>query len=267
MYCPALVVPHGFTARMFLRSTLLPELLQRCEHVGIFAPPSAIPRFRGELPGDRFSFFPLNDRERKVDTAAAFGRLFFADWKLTPTREIREQEEWAKNRLRRALWPAHTVLGRSAALRRAWYEAENRLLPDPFHGKAFRKLDPDVVVTATARGGGQRRPADPAGAGGRGAVRDVHPGLGQPDLEDDHRRPAGSADRLERADAGGGRRTARLPRGPDRRDRAAALRPVLPSNRLDGPRRRSCARWGWTRRSGSSSTRPARSGTSRTASP
>jgi len=146
---PALVVPHGFTARMFLRSTLLPELLERCEHVGIFAPPSAIPRFRGELPGDRFSFFPLHDRERKVDTAAAFGRLFLADWKLTPTREIREQEEWGKNRVRKALWPAHKVVGRSAALRRAWYEAENRLLPDPFHGRAFRKLAPDVVVTAT----------------------------------------------------------------------------------------------------------------------
>jgi len=147
---PALVVPHGFTARMFLRSTLLPELLQRSRHVGIFAPPSAIPRFRGELPGERFSFFPLHDRERKLDMTASFGRLFFADWKLTSTREIREQEEWAKNRLRRVLWPAHKLIGRSALLRRAWYEAENRLLPDPFHGLAFRKLNPDVVVTATA---------------------------------------------------------------------------------------------------------------------
>jgi hypothetical protein len=147
---PALVVPHGFTARVFLRSTLLPELMARCGHVGIFAPPSAIPQFRGELAGDRFSFFPLHDRERKLDMAAAFARLFFADWKLTPTREIREQEEWSKNRLRRRLWPAHKVVGRSAALRRAWYEAENRLLPDPFHGLAFRALNPDVVVTATA---------------------------------------------------------------------------------------------------------------------
>ena len=147
---PALVVPHGFTARMFLRSTLLPELLQRSGHVGIFAPPSTISRFRGELAGDRFSFFPLHDRERKVDMAAAFARLFFADWRLTPTREIREQEEWGKNRLRRALWPAHKVVGRSSVLRRAWYEAENRLLPDPFHGASFRKLAPDVVVTATA---------------------------------------------------------------------------------------------------------------------
>jgi hypothetical protein len=147
---PALVVPHGFTARMFLRSTLLPELLERCEQVGIFAPPSAIPRFRGELSGDRFSFFPLHDRERKLDMAAAFARLFFADWALTPTREIREQEEWSRNLWRRLLWPAHKIVGRSAWPRRAWYAAENRLLPDPFHGAAFRRLDPDVVVTATA---------------------------------------------------------------------------------------------------------------------
>ena len=147
---PALVVPHGFTARMFLRSTLLPELVERSAHVGIFAPPEAIRQFQGELTGGRYSFFPLHDRERRVDMAASFGRLFFADWKLTPTREIREQEEWAKNRLRQLLWPAHTVLGRSALLRRGWYEAENRLLPDPFHGLAFRRLAPDVVVTATA---------------------------------------------------------------------------------------------------------------------
>jgi hypothetical protein len=135
---------------VLLRSTLLPELLERCRHVGIFAPRSAIPRLRDELTGERFSFYPLHDRERKLDMAASFGRLFFADWALTPTRQIREQEEWAKNGLRRALWPAHKVIGRSAALRRAWYEAENRLLPDPFHRAAFRKLRPDVVVTATA---------------------------------------------------------------------------------------------------------------------
>jgi hypothetical protein len=147
---PALIVPHGFTARVMLRSTLLPELLERCRHVGIFAPTGAIPRLRDELPGDRFSFYPLHDRERQIDTAASFGRLFFADWALTPTRQIREQEEWAKNPWRRRLWPAHKVIGRSALLRRAWYEAENRLLPDPFHRAAFRRLRPDVVVTATA---------------------------------------------------------------------------------------------------------------------
>lgn len=147
---PALVVPHGFTARMFLRSTLLPELLERCEHVGIFAPPAAIPQFQGELTGDRFSFHPLHDCERTIDTAAGFLRLFFADWALTPTRQIREREEWSKNRMRRLLWPAHKVVGRSAALRRGWYAAENQLLPDPFHGLAFRRLNPDVVVTATA---------------------------------------------------------------------------------------------------------------------
>src|SRR5690606_32538930 len=59
---PALVVPHGFTARILLRSTLLPELVERCRHVGIFAPSSAIPRLRDELPGAGFSFYPLNDR-------------------------------------------------------------------------------------------------------------------------------------------------------------------------------------------------------------
>jgi hypothetical protein len=147
---PALVVPHGFTARMFLRSTLLPELLKRCEHVGVFAPPAAIPQFQGELTGDRYSFHPLHDRERTVDTLAGFLRLFFADWALTPTRQIREQEEWGKNGVRRALWPAHKIIGRSAALRRGWYEAENRLLPDPFHELAFKWLNPDAVVTATA---------------------------------------------------------------------------------------------------------------------
>lgn len=147
---PALVVPHGFTARILLRSTLLPELVERCRHVGIFAPSSAIPRLRDELPGAGFSFYPLNDRERKVDVAAGFARLLFADWALTPTRQIREQEEWARNAWRRALWPAHKRIGRSALLRRAWYEAENRLLPDPFHRAAFQRLQPDVVVTATA---------------------------------------------------------------------------------------------------------------------
>jgi hypothetical protein len=151
---PALVVPHGFTARMFLRSTLLPELLERCQHVGVFAPPAAIPQFQADLvrngTADRFSFHPLHDRERSIDTAAGFLRLFFADWALTPTRQIREQEEWSKNRIRRLLWPAHKLVGRSAALRRGWYETENRLLPDPFHELAFRRLNPDVVVTATA---------------------------------------------------------------------------------------------------------------------
>jgi hypothetical protein len=147
---PALVVPHGFTARILLRSTLLPELLERCQRVGVFAPRSAIPHLRADLPGDRCAFYPLNDRERYLDMAASFGRLFFADWKLTPTREIREQEEWAKNPWRRALWPAHQRFGRSERLRRAWYEAENRLLPDPYHDRQFRHLRPDVVVTATA---------------------------------------------------------------------------------------------------------------------
>lgn len=146
---PALVVTHGFTARMFLRSTLLPELLERSEHVGIFAPKTAIPRLRDELPIDRFSFFRLHDHERRIDTAANFMRLFFADWALTPTRQIREQEEWSKNPWRRALWPAHKRIGRSALPRRAWYEAENRLLPDPYHGAAFRRFRPDVVVTGT----------------------------------------------------------------------------------------------------------------------
>jgi hypothetical protein len=147
---PALVVPHGFTARMFLRSTLLPELLDRSENVGIFTPASAIDQLREDLTSDRFSFFPLIDHERKVDLVAGFARQFFADWKLTPTREIREQEDWARNPWRRVLWPAHKHIGRSSRLRRAWYETENRLLPDPFHASAFRHLDPDVVVTATA---------------------------------------------------------------------------------------------------------------------
>jgi hypothetical protein len=151
---PALVVPHGFTARMFLRSTLLPELLERCQHVGIFAPSAAIHQLRADmppgLPADRFSFYPLHDRERNVDILAGFLRLFFADWALTPTRQIREREDWSKNRLRRLLWPVHQRLGRSAWLRQGWYEAENRLLPDPYHAAGFMRLAPDVVVAATA---------------------------------------------------------------------------------------------------------------------
>ena len=135
---------------MFLRSTLLSELLDRCEKVGVFAPASAINQLREELASDRFSFFPLFDHERKVDLVAGFARQFLADWKLTRTREIREQEDWARNPWRRLLWPAHKHVGRSSWLRRAWYETENRLLPDPFHASAFRHLDPDVVVTATA---------------------------------------------------------------------------------------------------------------------
>ncbi|MCC6175799.1 MAG: CDP-glycerol glycerophosphotransferase family protein [Chloroflexi bacterium] len=146
---PALVVPHGFTARMFLRSTLLQELVARTGHVGIFAPPGSIERLRQELDDRHFFFYPLHDDERPVDVAASFLRLFFADWALTPTRQIREREEWARNPWRRLLWPAHQRIGRSAGLRQAWRRAENRLLPDPFHGPAFSMLRPDVVVTAT----------------------------------------------------------------------------------------------------------------------
>lgn len=147
---PALVVPHGFTARMFLRSTLLPELLARCRQVGIFAPPAAIPRLRDELGSDRFVFNPLHDRERPIDVVASFLRLFFADWALTPTRQIREREEWSRNAWRRLLWPAHQRLSRARRLRAAWYAAENRFLGDPYHAAGLRRLQPDVVVTATA---------------------------------------------------------------------------------------------------------------------
>jgi hypothetical protein len=128
----------------------LPELLDRSENIGVFAPALAIQQLREELGGDRFLFLPLSANERNVDRVAAFGRQFLADWKLTPTREIREQEEWARNPWRRLLWPAHKRVGRWSWPRRAWYQTENRLLPDPFHAAAFRQLDPDVVVTATA---------------------------------------------------------------------------------------------------------------------
>ena len=43
-----------------------------------------------------------HDRERRVDVAAGFLRLFFADWALTPTRQIREQEDWSRNAWRRS---------------------------------------------------------------------------------------------------------------------------------------------------------------------
>lgn len=154
----ALVVPHGFTARLFLRSTLLPALVARTARVGIFAPPSALAQLQDELgdarprcgSGDaRFAFYPLHVEERRRDVAASFLRLFFADWKLTPTRQIREREEWRRNPWRRVLWPAHRQVGRSARLRHAWYRVENRLLPDPYHAAAFRDLRPDVVVVPT----------------------------------------------------------------------------------------------------------------------
>ena len=145
----ALVVPHGFTARLFLRSTLLPELVRRTERVSIFAPPGALERLRAELGDPHFAFRALHAEERRRDVAASFLRLFFADWKLTPTRQIREREEWRRNAWRRALWPAHQRIGHSARLRRAWYEAENRLLPDPYHAGAIREPRPDVVVVPT----------------------------------------------------------------------------------------------------------------------
>jgi hypothetical protein len=145
----ALVVTHGFNARLFLRSSLLPELVRRVGHVGVFAPGASLPALREELSGPSFSFHALRADERRRDVAASFVRLLLADWRLTRTREIREQEEWRRNPWRRALWPIHRRLGSAAALRRAWYAAEARLLPDPYHAEAFRDRRPDVVVTAT----------------------------------------------------------------------------------------------------------------------
>ena len=145
----ALVVTHGFNARMFLRSSLLPELVRRVGRIVVFAPPASLPALREELVGPSFSFHPLRADERRRDVVASFVRLLLADWRLTRTREIREQEEWRRNPWRRALWPIHRRLGSAAALRRAWYAAENRLLPDPYHADAFRDRRPDVVVTAT----------------------------------------------------------------------------------------------------------------------
>jgi hypothetical protein len=145
----ALVVPHGFTARLFLRSTLLPALKERAARIGIFAPPDALGRLRDELADPAVAFYTLRADERRRDVAASFVRLFLADWTLTPTRRIREREEWRRNAWRRLLWPAHRRLGRSARLRAAWYAAENRLLPDPYHADALAQLRPDVVVVPT----------------------------------------------------------------------------------------------------------------------
>src|SRR5690349_4997474 len=132
----ALVVPHGFTARMFLRSTMLPELLARVARVGVFAPEDALDTLRRELPQPAISFHPLLVAERRRDIAASFMRLLLADWQLTPTRRIREHEEWRRNPWRRALWPLHQRFSSASALRAAWYQAENRLFPDPFHAQS-----------------------------------------------------------------------------------------------------------------------------------
>jgi hypothetical protein len=145
----ALGVPHGFTARMFLRSTVLEELLRRVERVGVFAPPESLEQLRRELPQPRLEFYPLHAEERRRDVLANFIRLLLADWRSTPTRMIREQEEWRANPWRRALWPVHKRVGGLAPLRRAWYRAENRLLPDSYHAASFRALRPDVAVTPT----------------------------------------------------------------------------------------------------------------------
>lgn len=145
----ALVVPHGFTARLFLRSSLLPELLVRVGHVGVFAPPSSLETLRQEFAGSGLSFYALHSEERRRDVAANFIRLLLADWRLTRTRQIREREEWLSKPWRRPLWPAHKRLASLAPLRRGWYAWENRLYRDPYHQGAFRTLRPDVVVTAT----------------------------------------------------------------------------------------------------------------------
>jgi hypothetical protein len=145
----ALVVPHGFTARLFLRSSLLPELVRRAEHVGIYAPAASLGALRRDLDGPAFSFHRLIGEESRLDVMANFIRLLVADWELTATRRIREQEEWLGKPWRRPLWPLHARLGRFSGPRRAWYALENRLLPDGFHADSFRALQPDVVVTAT----------------------------------------------------------------------------------------------------------------------
>jgi len=145
----ALSVPHGFTARLFLRSTLLDELLERVGHVGVFAPPTSLEQLQDELGRPALSFYPLYADDRRQDVLANFIRLLLADWELTPTRRIREQEEWRAKPWRRALWEAHKRLGKSGRLRSAWYRTENRLLPDPYHRGAFERLRPDVLVTPT----------------------------------------------------------------------------------------------------------------------
>ena len=185
---PALVVPHGFTARMFLPVDAAARASGADPSTSdIRAARRRLPQLRDELVGDRFSFYPLNDQERPVDVLANFLRLFFADWALTPTRQIREREEWGRNVWRRLLWQAHQRAGRSATLGRAWYAAENRLLPDPYHAAGLKRLEPDVVVTATAGVLVSDIRMIRLARAGRCALGDVHPGLGQPDFEDDCR--------------------------------------------------------------------------------
>ncbi len=147
--CVGLVVTHGFTARMFLRSSLLEELLPRVSHIGVFAPPDSVPALQAEHPGPEFSFYELHGEERRRDQVADYLRVLVADWQLTPTRRIREQEKWMFRRGRRLLWPIRRRFGSAARLRKSFYRIENRLIPDPSHGDAFRRLRPEVIVTAT----------------------------------------------------------------------------------------------------------------------
>jgi hypothetical protein len=145
----ALVVTHGFTARMFLRSSLIDELLPRTAHVGVFAPPESLGALQAEFSGPAFSFYPLVGEERGRDVVADYLRVLFSNWQLTPTRRIREQEKWLLRPGRRLFWPLRRRFGSAHRLRRGWYEMENRWIPDRDHADAFARLRPDVVVTAT----------------------------------------------------------------------------------------------------------------------
>lgn len=145
----ALAVAQGFTARVFLRSTLPAELIARGAHLGVFAPAASLERLRCEFPAPAYSFYPLHMAEGRRDLLANYLRLLVADWRSTATYRLREREKWASAPWRRALWPLRRQLVAPQIVRRGWYALENALLPDVHHAPAMQRLRPDSVVTAT----------------------------------------------------------------------------------------------------------------------
>jgi len=145
----ALSIAHGFTARVFLRSTLPVALLAAGARLGAFVPPASLVQLRDQFAATDIAFYPLDSDEGWLDLLANYVRVLVADWRATATYQLREAEKWSCSAWRRRFWPLRRRLVAPPLLRRAWYQLENRLLPDTRHESAFAALAPDVLVTAT----------------------------------------------------------------------------------------------------------------------
>lgn len=145
----ALSVAQGFTARVFLRSTLPTALVAAGARLGVFAPPASLTALREEFAATDLAFYPLESHEGQADLFANRFRRLLSNWQATATFQLREMEKWHCSPWRRPFWPVRRRLVAPALVRRGWYEIENRLLPDRYHGASFAALAPDVLVTAT----------------------------------------------------------------------------------------------------------------------